>query len=101
MDVLTSFIADGETAEAVEPRQCALNHPAVASQVLTDVHTAAGNPGCNGALTAFRAAATMIVGFVGMQFIRPAPWEARSMPHGRDCIKSGGEHEAVVPVGAA
>jgi hypothetical protein len=66
MDVLASFIADGETAEAVEPRQCALNHPPVVSQSLADVHTAAGNPGHNGAPPAFGPAATMVISLVSV-----------------------------------
>jgi len=44
MDVLAAFVVNGETAEAVESGQCALDHPAIPSQALAQVHTAAGNP---------------------------------------------------------
>jgi len=98
MDVLASFIADGETAEAVKPCQCALHHPAMPSQALTVVHTAAGNPGHNGAPPAFRTAAPMIIGFVGVQLMRPAPGTSPPMAHRRHRIEGGCKHQAVVPV---
>ncbi len=101
MDVLASFIADGETAEAVEPRQCALHHPSISSQALTVVHTAAGNSGHNGALSAFRAAAPMVIALVGVQFVRAASRATRSMTHRRHRIESGRQHQAVVPVSPA
>jgi hypothetical protein len=98
MDVLASFIANGETAEAVEPRQGALHHPAISSQALADVHAAAGNPGHDGAPPAFRAAATMVISLVGVQFGRAASRATGSMPHRRHGIERGCEHQAVVPV---
>ncbi len=98
MDVLASFIANGETAEAIEPSQCALYHPAMPFQALTVVHTAAGNPGHNGAPSAFGPAAPMIIGLVGVQFMRPAPGTSPAMPHRLHSIESGCEHQAVVPV---
>ena len=101
MDVLAPFIADGETAEAIEPRPCALNPPPVASQSLADVHTAAGNPGHNGAPTAFGRAATMVISLVSVQFVRSAPRTSTPMPHGRHGIEGGGKHEAVMPIGSA
>ena len=101
MDVLATLIANGETAEAVEPCQCTLDYPAIPSQALTDVHTAAGNPGHNGALAAFRAAATMIIGFVGVQLVRSAPGTSTPMADRRHGIEGGGEHEAVMPIGSA
>ncbi len=101
MDVLASFIADGETAEAIEPRQCALDHPPVASQSLADVHTTAGDPGHNGAATAFGPAATMVISLVSVQLVRSAPGTSTPMPHGWHGIKGGCEHEAVMPIGSA
>lgn len=98
MDVLASFIANGETAEAVEPSQCALHHPAMPSQVLTVVHTAAGNPAHNGALTAFGPAAPMIIDLIGGQLMRPAPGKSPPMAHRRHRIEGGGKHQAVVSV---
>ncbi|EIM26479.1 hypothetical protein MicloDRAFT_00030280 [Microvirga lotononidis] len=94
-------MANGETAEAVEPRQCALDHPAIASRALAGIHAAAGNPGHDGAPPAFRAAAALVISFVGVQFVRAASRATRSMPHRRHGIECGCEHEAVMPVGPA
>jgi hypothetical protein len=66
MDVLTTLIADCKAAEAVEPSQCALHHPAISSQALADVYPAAGDPRCDGPLAALRAAPPMIVGFMDL-----------------------------------
>lgn len=101
MDVLTTLIADGETAEAIEPRQCALHHPPIASQALADVHTTAGDSGHNGAPTAFAPAATMVISLVGVQLVRSAPGTSTPMTDRRNGIKGGGEHEAVMPIGSA
>jgi hypothetical protein len=101
VDVLASVIANGEATEAVEPRHCALHHPSISSQALADVHTAAGNPGHNGTLSAFRAAAAMVVGLVGVQLVRSAPGTSPPMTHRRHRIEGGRQHEAVVPVGPA
>ncbi len=43
----------------------------------------------------------MVISLVGMQLVGPAPWATRSMPHRRDRIEGGRQHQAVVPVGAA
>jgi hypothetical protein len=91
MDVLASFIADGETAEAIEPGQCALHYPPVASQSLADVHTTAGDPGHNGAPTAFGPAATMVISLVGVQLVRSAPGTSTPMTDRRNGIKGGGQ----------
>jgi hypothetical protein len=57
VDVGAMFIADGQTAEAREPRQRTLDHPTVAAQALT----ASDAP----------AATAVIVGFVGVQLAGP------------------------------
>lgn len=101
MDVLASFIANGEATEAVEPSQRALPHPAMPSQALTVVDTTSGNSGRDGALTTFRVAAPMIIGLVGVQFVRAASRAPRSMTHRRHGIEGGCEHQAVMPVGSA
>ncbi len=89
MDVLTSFIPDGETAKAVEPSQCALHDPAISSQALADVHAAAGDPGHDGALPTFRAAALMVISLVGVQFGRAASRATATMTHRRHRIERG------------
>ena len=40
----------------------------------------------------------MIIGFVGMEFVRPAPRATPPMSHRRHSIERGCEHQAVVPV---
>lgn len=101
MDVLTSLIANGEAAEAVEPGQCALHYPPIAAQSLTDVHTAAGNPRRDGPSAALSAAPSMIVGFIGVQLVRSALGTSTPMADRRHRIESGREHEAIVPVSSA
>ncbi|GEO18089.1 hypothetical protein MAE02_57850 [Microvirga aerophila] len=92
MDVLASFVANGETAEAVEPCQCALHHPTISPEPLAAINAAAGDPGRDGVLAAFALAAAMVVSLVGVQFVRPAPRATAAMTHWRNRIKGGRQH---------
>jgi len=70
-------------------------------QALNVVHAAAGNSGRDGTPTTLSAAAPMIIGLVGVQFVGAASRATRSVPHRLHRVESGRQHEAVVPVGLA
>ena len=99
MDVGAALVADGEAAEAADPGECALDHPAVSSQTLAVLDAAPGDAGNDVALAAFAPAALVIVGFVGVPLAGPAagpPARALEWGHG---VQHGFHHGGVVAVG--
>ncbi len=60
MDVGTAFVADGEAAEAADPGQRALDHPAVPAQALAILDAPPGDARGDIALAAFAPAAPAI-----------------------------------------
>ena len=79
MDVGAALVADGETAEAAEPGERALDHPAVAAQSLTGLDALAGDAGgmprCDR-----RGGSRHVVAFIGMQLLRATPGTTRACP---------------------
>lgn len=102
VDVGTSFVADRLAAEAVEPSVRALNHPPVTAHLFAAVYATPADARHDPACPAFVPARSSIVGFVGVQFVRPV---SRPPPptvaQGWDGIEGGSHHDAVVPVGPA
>jgi hypothetical protein len=66
VDVDPTLVADGQTAEAVDPGECAFDDPSVLAQPLTTLNATARNPMPDAATEASAAAAVMIVGLVGV-----------------------------------
>jgi hypothetical protein len=77
VDVEPALVADGQAAEAVDPGECALDDAPVLTQLLAALDATARDPVFDPAPEAGTAAAAMIVGLVGMQFVRPATRSAR------------------------
>ncbi|KQO82296.1 hypothetical protein ASF36_25485 [Methylobacterium sp. Leaf90] len=71
MKVGTSLVADRQATETGDPRQSTLNDPAMSSEVAAALDTAAGDARHDAPRPAFLPAAAMIVGRVGVQFVRP------------------------------
>ena len=100
VDVGATLIADGQTAEAGEPRQRTLDDPAVAAQALTAFDAPARDTRLDSASPAFPAATAVIVGFVGVQLAGPVAWASRATrAHRRDRVERRDELGAVVSVG--
>src|SRR5918998_1169984 len=69
-DVEPALVPDREPAEAGEPGQRALDHPAVPAQALGALDTAAGDPRNYAPLAAGSAATGIVVPFIGVQLGR-------------------------------
>jgi hypothetical protein len=61
-----ALIADGQMAEAGDPRQRALDHPTVAAQALTALDPPARDTRPDSAAPVFPAATVVVVGLVGV-----------------------------------
>ena len=70
MDVGAALVADGQAAEAVEPGERALDHPAVATERCAGVDALAGDADPDVAPAQRRAAARDVVALVGVQLGR-------------------------------
>lgn len=81
VDVGAPLVADGQTAEAVEPGERSFDDPAVAAQPLAAVDATLRNAGgdCPGA--AFGPAPVVVVGLVGVKLVRPLARAATAMTH--------------------
>jgi hypothetical protein len=99
MDVDPAFVSNGEPSAFVEPGEAALDDPAVATEFLAGLNAAPGDAGLDLTAQTSAAAATVIVGFVGVQLIRPAPWSTALACHGRNGVEQVFEGYAVVNVG--
>ena len=99
MDVDASFVADGETPEAIEPGECAFDDPAIPAETFAGLDAASGDARRDAASPAGAAAATMIIGLVRMQLSRPAPRPAALAADRRNCIEHLLEGHAVMHVG--
>jgi type I restriction enzyme M protein len=71
MDLGLPLVADGELAEAGQPRQRALDHRAMAPQLLAGLDPTAGDPRPDAALGEKAATAGEVVALVGMHLVRP------------------------------
>lgn len=98
MDIEAAFVAHGKTPEAVEPGKSALDHPAVPAQHVAGANAALGHTGFDGALAAFLAATSAVIGLVIVQTAGPAPWTASSVAYRGNGIQCRRQHHAVVPV---
>ena len=84
MDVVPPLVADREPTVFGKPRQCALHHPPVSSQLLAALYAFPGYAALDAALSQSPFALLVVVGFVGVQLLRtlprPATW---ALPRGR------------------
>jgi hypothetical protein len=84
-EVGTTFVADGETAVAKQPRQGPLDLPAVTAQPLAGLHAAASDPRADPTTTERPSAGRIVVAFVAVQLDRAlaGPPGASSRPDNR------------------
>ena len=99
MDVGAPLVADGQAAEATEPRQGAFHDPAVPTQTLAAVDPAPGDPGLDPAPAQGLAAAGHVIGFIGVELGRAPAGTAPPLPNGRHSVDQVLEDTAVVNVG--
>ncbi len=99
MYVGAAFVADGKAAEAGEPGEGPLDHPAMASELLATFDAASGNAGRDRAGPAFPTATLVIVAFVGVQLDRATTRSTAPAPYTGNGVQGRGQHHAVVSVG--
>ena len=87
MDVASALVARDEPAEAVDPREGALDDPPVAAQLLAGLDAPPGDARSDAATAAGLTAASMVVGFVSVELVRPASRAACLAPDRRDTIE--------------
>ena len=77
MDVATTLVADGESAVTGEPGEGALDHPAMAPELLAGLDTLAGDAAADAASVEVPSAAGDIVRLVSVELQRSLTWSAR------------------------
>lgn len=106
MQVDAWLVADGQSAEAGEPSQCALHDPAMAAEALAALDAPSSDPWCDAAGPALAPAAaavqaaTMVVALVGVQLVRSASRATTPAgAHARHRVEGSRQHTAVIAVG--
>lgn len=100
-DVGATLVADSEPTVAAEPGQRTLHDPTVPAQTLAALDATTGDPRGDATAAAGLAAATVVVGLVGVQLGRPSTRPPDALPDRRHGVDQGLEEPAVVGVGWA
>ena len=101
VDVGALLVADGQAAEAVEPRVGTLDDPAVTAEPLAALDAASRDAGHDPPGPALLPPGLGVVGFVSVQLAGSATRSpAPSAAQGRDGVERRGHQRAVVPIGA-
>ena len=100
MDVAAAFVSNGESAEAVEPGEAALDHPAVPAKLFFAVDAAAGNSWQDTAAATCLPTAWIVIALVRMAFFRPPLRPTWLSANGRYGIEHLLEHGAVMDIRA-
>ena len=98
-DVEASLVAHGDAAEPGEPRQCALDLPAVAAQAFAGFDAAPSDARDDGAAAQRAPAAGKIVALIGVQLGGTTAGPAGALTDRRNRVDGGFQHAAVVDVG--
>lgn len=86
VDVTAAVVADEQSFELVEPREGALNNPAVASEPGAVFGVAAGDLRCDPTLAQQAPVLVVVVAAVGAQPVGPAAWPSDFAAHRRYAI---------------
>lgn len=102
VDVGSSFPADGEALEAVQPGETALDDPPVGAQSGILARAAPGNgghgPACADAVSV--DVVVVVVSTVGEERVRLASGASHTSPHGWDRVEQGQQLGDIVAVAA-
>ena len=104
MDLAAALVPDGEAAEAAEPGQGALDHPAVTAQALARLDPGPGDPRRDAPHSQCPAVGARAVGLVGVQLGRPSagpPRPAAGAADRLDGVYEVFEEGALIDVGGA
>lgn len=101
MNVGPSLVSDSEAAEFGEPGECALDDPAMLSEMGAAFDTLSGDAMLDATFGASPATAGIVIPFVGMQLAGPMAWSAMLATNVRNGVEQRVEHPAVMDVRAA
>lgn len=99
MDVGSPLIAHLQPPEPAQPGQRALDHPAIAAQVLTGLDALARQTRHDASAATSSATLGIVIPLIGMQLLGSLAWASASAPNRRDRIQRGFEHLAVIDIG--
>lgn len=101
MNVGPALVSDGEAPEFGEPGECALDDPAMLSEMTAALNALPGNAMLDAAFGASPATAGIVIPLVGMQLAGPMARPATLAMNGRNGVEQRIEHPAVMDVCAA
>ncbi len=90
VDVVASFPADSQAAEAVKPGGGRFHDPAEGTQASAVLAAAFGDDGANASPPEQSPLLVVVVAAVGEPHVGPASGPAHDAGHGRDLVKQGG-----------
>ena len=99
MNVSASLITNSQATIAIEPRQRALNDPAMPSESLATFNAAPCDARCNPSPSQFLAQCLRVIRFVGVQLHRSCAWSAAPPLDWLDGIHGLKTHARVVDIG--
>lgn len=99
MDILPTFLANGESTKLIEPCHSAFDHPAMTPESLARFLPLAGDANPDAASAQVASAARNVIGLIAMQFVRSHPALAAWAADRRNRIDQLLEDDAVMPVG--
>lgn len=100
-NVGAALVSDGEAPEFGEPGECALDDPAMLSEMGAALNALPGNAMLDAAFGASLATAGIVIPLVGMQLAGPMARPATLAMNGRNGVEQRIEHPAVMDVCAA
>ncbi len=100
MDISAAFVAYFQAPKPVQPRQGALDYPAMAPQALARLELAAGNARGDAALAQGLPILARVIRFVGVQLARPAARTTTRTADRRNGIDHLGQHRGFMRVGS-
>ena len=98
MDISSALVANGQTAEAIQPRERALDDPAMAAQVRARVDPAPGDAGDDVPAAAGHPALGEVVPLVGMELGGTHAALTRGLLDRRDRVDQGLEQHAILAI---
>lgn len=101
VNVGPALVSEGEAPEFREPGECALDDPAMLSEMTTALNALPGNAMLDAAFGASPATAGIVIPLVGMQLAGPMARPATLAMNGRNGVEQRIEHPAVMDVCAA
>jgi len=101
MDVGSSFVANGESAELGQPGQGALDDPAITAESFVAVDATPGDAILDAPPPQGLATAGIIVSLVGMQLVRSFARSPVALTDRLQAVDQDLEHHGIVDVGGA